>query len=107
MLRIGVLGAKNGGRRPPLPPPPGEGRGPSMWRDPRSIRAGPPLVLMSTSIMLAAHAREELLRLGQLPLLDRVPAFRITDLRAASPMIGKKGIEQDQHPAQPEQRIIG
>src|SRR5712692_1232955 len=25
MLRIGVLGAKNGGRRPPMPPPPGEG----------------------------------------------------------------------------------
>src|SRR5262249_39996072 len=70
------------------------------------LTAGAAWAAMRLSLRFPRQRREEVARVRKLPRLDRIPAAGLAGKHAALPALGDELVEQDQHPAQAEQRQI-
>src|SRR5580700_2491630 len=71
------------------------------------LSTGAAWAAISLSLHLVRQRGEERARMGELPGFHLAPAAGFAGEHAALPALGNELVEQDQHPAQAEQRQIG
>src|SRR6266852_5398804 len=93
MLCIGVLDAKNGGRRPPMPPPPGEGgtecAAPTVHQSHESSRLDSRLTISNSPVRTASFVPAAHLRPSCELMPTPIEGWRSADRRtgAAAPVL--------------------